>query len=236
MIVNIYMITNRINGHKYLGFSEKQLNKVWADTLQKYTNENSALYNTMRRVGDKHFKISIVEEVNKNRLEERMEYWMGRYAPEYNNDVIPHTSRKVDNKASYKRGKRKWGIQRSKKPKGSPRHNVIKCRNIETGKLKTLHGWQACLVFCGGKDLKNIKRAVKTGGSDYGYKWWIYEKNSDIRRKVYGVADGDVTKIFDSITSASEAFGCDDRGKGICTSIKWKTKWKGYNWHYADVK
>ena len=28
--------------------------------------------------------------------------------------------------------------------------------------------------------------------------------------------------------------GGDDRGKGICTSIKWGSRWKGYMWHYSE--
>ena len=236
MIYNIYIILNKQNGHKYLSYSHLPLNKVWQNTLQKYTTENSSLYNTMKQWGADRFTIRIVEEVPENRLEERLSFWTSKYQPEYNKDVMEYNTPKVDNKASYRNGKRKWGYQRTKKPKGSPRHNVIKCRSVETGKLKTLHGWAACLEYCNGKDIKNIKRAVASGGTAYGYKWWIHKNNSDIRRQVYGVnKDGDVTKVFTSISDAMRAFGEEDRGKGICTSIKWKQRWKGYMWFYADV-
>ena len=230
---NIYIIKHNQTGHKYLGFDKRPLNKVWREILENYTSWNSSLYNTMKRVGVKQFKINIVEEVNDNKLEERMSYWMDKYKPEYNNDVIEHVNRK---KAPNKKTKRRWGYQRVHKPKGEKQRNVIKCRNIETGKLKTLHGWQACVDFCGG-DMANIKRAVRTGGSAYGYKWWIYKKVGSVKRSVYGVGkSGEVTKVFESILEAMRAFNEDDRGKGICTSLKWGSRWKGYLWYYSDKK
>lgn len=230
---NIYIILNRINGHKYLGFSDLPLNKVWREILENYKTGNSSLYNTMRKWGDKQFTIKIVEEVNKTKLESRMEYWMDKYNPEYNKDAIEYETIRRETNTSYKQGKRKWGYNRKHKPRGKPRSNVIKCRSLETGKLKTLHGWEACAKFCGG-DISNIKKAIRRNGTAYGYKWWIYKKN-ELARKVYGVnKDGDVTKTFNSISEAMRHFNEEDRGKGICTSLKWKQRWKGYLWYYAD--
>ena len=231
---NIYMIVNRKNGHKYLGSDVRPLNKVWREILEKYESWNGALYNTMKYYGVESFSIKIVEEVADHKLEERMEYWSERYSPEYNTSVIAYTSKSVDNKESYRKGVRKWGYNRIHKKNKKSNKNVIKCRNIETGKLKTLHGWDAAAKFVGGY-VANIKRAVKTGGTAYGYKWWIYKK-VDIKRSVYGVhKDGSVTQVFSTITEAVRAFGEDDKGKGICTSIKWGSRWKGCLWYYYEL-
>lgn len=227
------MIVNRQNGHKYLGSDVRPLNKVWREILEKYESWNGSLYNTMKYYGVGAFSIKIVEEVADHKLEERMVYWRERYSPEYNDSVIRYTSKSVDNKESYRKGARKWGYNRVHKKKKRENKNVIKCRNVETGKLKTLHGWDAAAKFCGGY-IANIKRAVKTGGTAYGYKWWIYKK-VEIRRSVYGVhKDGSVTKVFPTISEAMRAFGEEDKGKGICTSIKWGKTWKGCMWYYAD--
>lgn len=229
-MINIYIIRHNQTGCKYLGFDKRPLNKVWREISENYTEWNGSLWNTMKRAGINQFKISIVEEVADHKLEARMEYWMNRYNPEYNKDVIAHEDRA---KKPNKKTRRRWGYQRVHKPKGKPRSNVIKCRSLETGKLKTLHGWKACAEFCDG-DLANIKRAIRTGGSAYGYKWWIYKKVEN-KRSVYGVGkEGQVTKVFASISDAMRAFGEDDRGKGICTSIKWGSRWKGYLWYYSD--
>ena len=107
---------------------------------------------------------------------------------------------------------------------------------METGKLKTLHGWDTAAKFCNG-DVANIKRAIRTDGSAYGYKWWVYKKVESVKKRVYGVGkSGEVTKVFDSILDAMRAFGEEDRGKGICTSLKWGSRWKGYLWYYKDTK
>ena len=188
------------------------------------------LWNTMKSVGVEHFKLNIVEEVPDHKIEERFEYWLSKGGFVYNEDVVPYTEKK---KAPYKRGRGVKGYMRKHKPKGKRTKNVIKCRNIETGKLKTIHGWEACAKFCSGA-LGNIKRAVRTG-SAYSYKWWIYKKN-DVKRSVYGIGkEGNRTKVFNSISDAMRAFGEEDKGKGICSSIKWGSRWKGYLW-YADTK
>ena len=105
----------------------------------------------------------------------------------------------------------------------------------QTGKLKTHHGWKAAAEFANGKVTK-IKDAIARDGTAYGYKWWVYKQIGSNKRKVYGIhKEGHVTPIFDSISEAMRAMGEDDRGKGICTSLKWNQRWKGYMWFYADV-
>ena len=186
---------------------------------------------SLRYYGIDKFKISILEEYYKSDIANRMEYWFNRYSPEYNQDIIIPDN--IQQKKS--NSKLKWGYQRTKKP--SPKHqsNTIKCRNIETGKLKTLHGWKAAADYVNG-NITNIKKAIRRKGTAYGYKWWIFKRAKDSKRSVYGVhKEGHITPIFISITEAMKAMGENDRGKGICTSIKWKQRWKGYMWFYADI-
>ena len=204
---------------------------MWKEILQKYEHENSSLFSGMRYYGIANFKISILEEFYGSGIEDRMEYWFNRYSPEYNQDVIniPYKEQKKS------RSKLKWGIQRTKKPKAKHETNTIKCRNLETGKLKTLHGWKAAADYVDG-NITNIKKAIRRQGTAYGYKWWIYKRAKDAKRCVYGIhKEGHTTPVFQSITEAMKAMGADDRGKGICTSIKWKQRWKGYMWFYADL-
>ena len=229
-MINIYVIKNLKNGHQYIDYTEKPLNRMWKEMLQKYESENTALYMAMRYYGISNFKISILEEYYNSDIDDRMEYWFNRYNPEYNLDVLEHNV----TRERHTKTKRKWGIQRTKKPSHKHDTNTIKCRHVETGKLKTLHGWKAAAEFCNGT-VESIKRSIKRDGTAYGYKWWVYKQAKDIRRKVYGVhKEGHITPIFNSIKLAMLAMGGDDRGKGICTSIKWKQRWKGYMWYYAE--
>ena len=229
-MINIYIVVNRVNGHKYLGYDSRPLNKVWREMLEKADHENTSLYNTMKHVGTDRFSIKIVEEVIERKVEERMEYWFNRYNPEYNTiqkEYIP--------RGKYKRNSRRvTGIMRKKKPKAKRETTTIKCRNVETGKLKTLHGWKAACDYVNG-ERSNIKRAIARGSVAYGHKWWIYKKAGDIRKPVYGISkEGHYTEVYESISAAMRAFGEDDKGKGICTSIKWGRRWRGYLWYYAQ--
>jgi len=229
-VINIYIVVNRVNGHKYLGYDERPLNKVWREMLEKCGNENSSLYNTMKHVGTDRFSIKIVEEVADHKLEERVAYWMDRYNPEYNIGAMPV----VTKRGTYKRNGRKYGIMRKKKPKAKRETTTIKCRNAETGKLKTLHGWKAACEYVNG-ERSNIKRAMSRGSIAYGHYWWIYKRAGDLKKPVYGVnKDGHYTEVYESITAAMKAFGEDDKGKGICTSIKWGRRWRGYLWFYEN--
>lgn len=185
----------------------------------------------MRQYGANAFKISILEEYYGKDIESRLQYWIDSTEAIYNKDTLEHKTKPVKRTKS----RLKWGIQRKKKPKAKRETNIIKCRSVETGKLKTLHGWEECAKFCNG-NVSNIKKAVQRGGTAYGYKWWIYKKAGDSKRQVYGIHkdNGHVTPIFESITAAMKSIGEDDRGKGICTSIKWNLTWRGYYWYYAD--
>ena len=226
---NIYVIKNLDNGHHYIDYTKLSLNKQWKELLQNYEQGTDTLSMAMKHYGINKFKISVLEEYYKQDVEERMKYWFNRYSPEYNQEVIIDYN---NTKRSTSKHKHKWGYNRKHKP--SPKHptNTIKCRCIKTGKLKTLHGWKAAAAFCNGK-VDKIKSSIARDGTAYGYKWWIYKRAKDNKRPVYGVhKEGHVTTVFDSITNAMIAMGGDDRGKGICTSIKWKQRWKGYMWYY----
>ena len=229
-MLNIYVIKNTKNGHQYIDYTDLPLNKKWKEILEKYQQGNTSLYMSMKRYGINNYKISVLEEYYGKDIDSRINYWFDRYNPEYNKDVLEYTYTKKK-KANTKR---KWGYQRKHKPKAKRDTHTIKCRSLETGKLKTHHGWQAAAKWCGGS-VNNIRAAIERDGTAYGYKWWIYKKAKDNKRPVYGIhKDGHVTPVFESIVSAMKAMGEDDRGKGICTSIKWAQRWKGYMWYYSE--
>jgi len=227
-VINIYIIINRKNGNKYLGYDTLPINKIWKDILQKYQYENTTLYSTMQHTGIDNFTIKIVEEYYGKDIDSRMEYMLDKYKPEYNADVIEWDGSHVVRQKSYNKD---W--MKKRRPKTIKRKCVIKCRNVETGKLKTLHGWSDVCDYVNG-DRNNIKRAIKRESIAYGHYWWYHER-VDIRRQVYGInRDGDKTKVFDSISEGMRSLGEDDKGKGICTSIKWGNYWRGYRWYYSE--
>ncbi len=233
-INNIYLVLNRQTSHKYIGYDTLPLNKVWGNILKNHGDENTPLANAIKHYSGESFTIRILEEVHENKAKERVDYWVEKYNPEYNISVIEHKTKRVNNKESYKKGDRRWGYQRKKKPKKHDK-NVIKCRNIETGKIRTFHGWVAAAEYVNGK-ASCIRRSITREGTAYGHKWWIH-KHAKNKKQVYGVhKNGHVTPVFDSISEAMRSFNEEDRGKGICTSIKWGSRWKGYLWYYSETK
>ena len=156
MLQNIFIVLNLDNGCKYIHHTPLPLNKQWKQMLDTYMNENSSLSIAMRLHGIERFRIKILEECNDNKLQDRLAYWIEREQPEYNKTVLEHTTNSFDNKKSYREGKRKWGYNRKKKP-SNKRTNTIKCRNLETGKIKTFHGWAEAAAFIGrGKYTQDI--------------------------------------------------------------------------------
>ena len=233
-ITNIYLVLNKQTSHKYIGYDTLPLNKVWLHILENHKEQNTPLSNALSYYNSDDFTIRILEEVNENKVKDRVQYWIEKYNPEYNNLVLEHKGRKLNNKESYKNGDRRWGYQRKKKPKKHDK-NVIKCRCLETGKLRTFHGWVAAAEYVNGRP-SNIRRSIDREGTAYGYKWWIH-KHARNKKEVYGVhKTGHVTPVFESISAAMRSFDEEDRGKGICTSIKWGSRWKGYLWYYSETK
>ena len=127
---NLYIIRHNQTGYKYLGYDKKPVNKIWREILENHDKWNGSLWNTMKSVGVEHFKLNIVEEVPDHKIDERYAFWLSKGGFVYNEDIVPY-----GNWAPYKRGRGVKGYMRKHKPKRRTK-NVIKCRNIETGKLK----------------------------------------------------------------------------------------------------
>ena len=226
----IYMILNHQNGYKYIGVSDILLNKKWREILANKCNVNDTLHRTLCNGNIADFKMTELEEIyQEHKLETRLQYWLDKYKPEYNKVVHEWETKE------YKEGKyrKNW----HKGNKGKSRASVIlKAKHKESGKWMQVSGWKRAAAKVNG-DWRNIMRAASTnngGGYAYGYYWYIKKPSGDTRRRCYGVdGNGAYTKTFDSLTEAMRALGGDDNCKGICTSIKWGNKWRGYNWFYA---
>lgn len=82
-ISGIYVITNEINGHQYVGLSKDCLRR-WNDHYSKSYNSkskddlNKALYMAMRKYGRDHFSFKIIEECPEDQLPEREIYWIDK--------------------------------------------------------------------------------------------------------------------------------------------------------------
>jgi group I intron endonuclease len=80
----IYKITNKINGHSYIGLS-KNIERRFSDHKNKAFNsnkdedKNKVLYKAFRKYGLDNFNFEIIEECSEDLLKEREIYWIKYY-------------------------------------------------------------------------------------------------------------------------------------------------------------
>lgn len=87
-MIGIYLITNKINGKKYIGQSIN-IKKRFAEHLrsgqpEKYSHKNERDINTpihlaMQKYGIQNFSLTILEECDKQQLDDRERYWISYY-------------------------------------------------------------------------------------------------------------------------------------------------------------
>lgn len=83
MLCGIYLITNKVNGKKYVGQSQDVLNR-WKQHLRVAFNEKAhnhqfALYCALRKYGVTNFTFEIIELCDSSILNEREVYWVEHY-------------------------------------------------------------------------------------------------------------------------------------------------------------
>lgn len=80
----IYLITNKINGKRYIGKTSKTIEERWYHHCKSAARGvDTHLYNAVRKYTSESFTIEVIEE-NVNNLNERERYWIAEIKPEYN--------------------------------------------------------------------------------------------------------------------------------------------------------
>lgn len=87
-MIGIYLITNKVNGKKYIGQSvniERRFSEhLRSGQPEKYSHKNERDINTpihtaMQKYGVQNFSLTILEECEKNQLDEKEKYWISYY-------------------------------------------------------------------------------------------------------------------------------------------------------------
>lgn len=84
MTCGIYMWKNKINGHKYIGYS-KDIERRWKEhsrlpfTSTRKDDMNKAFYNAIRKYGVDNFNKIILEECQESSLKDREQYYISLY-------------------------------------------------------------------------------------------------------------------------------------------------------------
>lgn len=80
----IYLVTNKINGKRYIGKTSKNIEKRWYQHCKSAAyGVNTHLYNAIRKYTPDNFTIEVLEKVTGD-LNERECFWIAEHAPEYN--------------------------------------------------------------------------------------------------------------------------------------------------------
>lgn len=77
----IYLITNLVNDKVYVGQTRRPVNKRWYDHVfnANHPVRVSLVDRAIKKYGKENFKISIIEEVDPEKLNEREKYWIAYY-------------------------------------------------------------------------------------------------------------------------------------------------------------
>ena len=85
--MGIYLITNVLNGHKYVGMSNK-IKRRFMEHKCPSQGRNTVLGKAFRKYGHSSFKFDILEEVDTTEsLPIRETYWIDKLQPEYNMNI-----------------------------------------------------------------------------------------------------------------------------------------------------
>jgi group I intron endonuclease len=80
----IYLLTNKVNGHKYVGMSNN-IKRRWTEHRTKTHKKRSVIGRAMLKHGIDNFSFEIIEIIeNIDDLPKREEFWINEIKPKYN--------------------------------------------------------------------------------------------------------------------------------------------------------
>lgn len=240
----IYLITNKENGHKYVGQTTLPMNKIWQEHIMSSNRMSSKpLHKAFRQYGAHRFGIQEIDECNDTLLNEREQYWIEHYKPEYNT-TTSLVEKKIEKPVIENKPKVKTRTSHltpfTSKTRGDGKHSGLKIRgkNLETGKVTEWNSAREAAIDITGDPNKNgnILLAARNNGKAYGHKWLVMEEKSK-KKSVFGVnKKTELIEVrYESIAAAIRAFSDNDKSVAIMRSLKnpGRFSWKGYYWFYG---
>ena len=82
----IYLITNKINNHKYVGLTTSSITKRWREHINEALNGNashSLLHKAILKYGADNFDLEILEECDSSVLNQKEQYYINLYQTHY---------------------------------------------------------------------------------------------------------------------------------------------------------
>lgn len=236
----IYLIINKQDGHKYIGQTTQLMNKQWQQHIQEALRmSNKPLHRAMRKCGNHNFMIKEIDECDESLLDEKEQYWIQQYKPEYNFakeepiEEIKPTPPEPKKQSS-------WGVLTDKN-RGNGKHCGIKIQglNIETGEIREWDNARDAAEEVAGDRSKNsnILLSARKGYKCYGYRWKLLETKSKKKavRAIHKITWQEYR--FESIADAiRKVSGNSSKGTGLVKSLRSNGRytWKGFMWFYLE--
>jgi len=235
----IYIIINRNNGYKYIGQSLLSQNKVWQHHIQSAIRmSQEPLHKAMRKDGNHNFMIKELDDCNESILNEREQYWIDQYKPEYNGDIeVIEKEDIIEVIEPIKEINKNWGFY-SAENRGNGKSSGIKLQglNIETGETINYDSARdAAEDITGNRNLNsNILNAAKKGRTAYGYRWKMLEHKTK-KKKIKAVHRITWDEYyFESISQAIKQICPNNSPSNLYRALKSNGRYtyKGYMWFY----
>ena len=246
----IYLLINKVNGHKYIGQTKRTLNKQWKQHIDEAMRMSPhPLHKAMRKYGNHNFMIREICECNESELDEKEEYYIKEYntfknAEGYNTKdneelnsttAAPHTE--LEDKTEPEK-KDLWGFYKPEN-RGDGKHARMRVLAINVDTLEEIEykSFSAAAIALKGdrKYCGAISTACKNNWICYGHR---YKKLDDKKQsiKVYGVhyKTWEETMVFNSIRQASRIMGIRDNGIRKSIAHPYKKRSGQYFWFKAQ--
>ena len=236
----IYLIINKVNGHKYIGQTTLTTNKEWKQHIEDSKRMSPyPLHRAMRKYGTHQFLMKELEECNVSKLDERVEYFIKEYntTEEYNtNDPIDNEDNTPVIEEPLPLIDKKWGFYLEEN-RGNGEHfrAQLMSVNVETGEERIWESASAAAIELtdNRKKCGNIIRAADNGYKAYGYLWKRLEP-SKRHTSVYGINKVNWlrTPNYKSISEAVRIHGGNISDSGLRKSLNnpRKYSWRGFYW------
>lgn len=239
----IYLILNKQNGHKYVGNTTLGMNKQWVYHIERSKRMSAEpLHKAFREFGTHNFMIKEIDECDETEFENKTNYWIEQYTPEYNEIKQIKEEKIIEPKQPIIVKERKYShlIPLNEHTRGNGKHSGIKIRgkNLSTGLCTDYDNARVAAEQVTGNPINNanILLAARKGRTAYGHKWQLLEDKQK-KKAVFGVnkRTEQIEVRFDSIADAARSFGVSEKSTGIIKSLRnpGRFSWKGYYWFYV---
>jgi hypothetical protein len=246
----IYLILNKQNGHKYVGNTTLAMNKEWVHHIERSKRMSAdPLHKAFREFGTHNFMIKEIDECDETEFENKTNYWIEQYTPEYNPKIeikvetpppqpLPVIKNPPPQRVN-KKSKPEHFISWNEQTRGNGKHFGLKIRgkNLSTGLCTDYESARVAAEQVTGNpnNNSNILLAARTGRTAYGYKWQLLE-HKEKKKAVFGVnkKTEQIEVRYESMAAALRAFEHTDK-HGILKSLRnpGRFSWKGYYWFYV---